>query len=160
MDRDDATSEATCSAPPDDRAAMPVDYVLEDQAGYLLRRAHQRATAVFLEIVGDSGLTPTQFAALAKLRQSGPLSQNHLGRLTAMDPATIQGVIQRLKARGLVERSADKNDRRRKVLNLTASGRNTVERLRDLAQKANDDILAPLNPGEREVFLRLLKRLA
>ncbi len=43
-------------------------YLLEQQAGHLLRRAHQRHTAIFQEIQGDSQLTPLQFAALVKLR--------------------------------------------------------------------------------------------
>jgi DNA-binding MarR family transcriptional regulator len=76
-----------------------------------------------------------------------------------MDPATIQGVVQRLRARGLIEREADNNDRRRKVLSLTASGRQIVGQLQALAAQANEAILAPLNGGEREVFLGLLKRL-
>ena len=160
MDRDDATAESTCSAPPDERAAMPVDYVLEDQAGYLLRRAHQRATAVFLEIVGDSGLTPTQFAALAKLRQSGPLSQNHLGRLTAMDPATIQGVIRRLSERGHIRRLDDPNDRRRTLITLTAAGRALVEPLQQRGLAVSAAILAPLGERDRKAFLRMLKKLA
>ena len=41
-------------------------------------------------------VTTTQFAALAKLAEQGPLSQNQLGRATAMDAATIKGVVGRL----------------------------------------------------------------
>ena len=74
-------------------------YVLEDQVGHLLRRAHQRHAAIFLENIGAGQLTPLQFAALVKLRDIGEVSQNHLGRLTAMDAATMQGVIRRLLAR-------------------------------------------------------------
>ncbi len=77
-------------------------YRLEAQVGHLLRRAHQRASATFLKHIGDPQITPTQFAALVKLADEGELGQNHLGRLTAMDPATIQGVIRRLKARALI----------------------------------------------------------
>ena len=62
-------------------------YVLEDQIGYLLRRAHQRASAIFQEIMTE-GLTPPQFAALVKIRDFGTVSQNRLGRSVAMDPAT------------------------------------------------------------------------
>ena len=54
---------------------------------------------------GPVELTPTQFAALVKVHDIGQVSQNQLGRLTAMDPATIQGVIQRLEARKLIERA-------------------------------------------------------
>jgi MarR family transcriptional regulator, lower aerobic nicotinate degradation pathway regulator len=87
-------------------------YVLEHQAGHLLRRAHQRHTTIFQDGMGDVQLTPTQYAALVKIRDTGQISQNQLGRLTAMDPATIQGVVQRLAARGLVDRTPDLHDRR------------------------------------------------
>ncbi|CAN0544703.1 unnamed protein product, partial [Laminaria digitata] len=63
------------------------DYLLEDQVGHLLRRAHQRHTAIFQATIGDPQLTPLQFASLMKLADVGEASQNHLGRLTAMDAA-------------------------------------------------------------------------
>lgn len=136
-------------------------YVLEEQVGHLLRRAHQRATAVFLAELGeDHQITPTQFAALVKLRDTGEQSQNELGRLTAMDPATIQGVIRRLVARQLVERSADPGDRRRSALRLTTRGRSLVERLMPLGVRVSARTLRPLTASERGVFLRLLARLA
>ena len=77
------------------------DYVLEDQIGHLLRRAHQRASAIFMARFAALQLTPTQYAALVKIRDEGEVSQNRLGRLTAMDPATMKGVIERLERRGL-----------------------------------------------------------
>ena len=47
------------------------DYILEDQVGHLLRRAHQRATAIFLEVLGEAfQITPTQYAALVKLHDA------------------------------------------------------------------------------------------
>ena len=89
------------------------DYLLEDQVGHLLRRAHQRHTSIFQANIGDQQLTPLQFAALMKLADVGEASQNHLGRLTAMDAATMQGVIKRLIARDLIARRPDLDDRRR-----------------------------------------------
>ena len=50
------------------------DYVLDDQVGHLLRRAHQRHTSIFQEHIGDSQLTPLQFAALVKLSDLGEVS--------------------------------------------------------------------------------------
>src|ERR1700722_10722267 len=74
-------------------------YVLDEQVGFALRQAQQRHTTIFAaKMIED--LTPTQWAALAKLREVGDCSQNHLGRLTAMDAATIKGVVDRLTARG------------------------------------------------------------
>ncbi|MGQ0675027.1 MAG: MarR family winged helix-turn-helix transcriptional regulator [Rhodospirillales bacterium] len=135
------------------------DYALEAQVGHLLRRAHQRATAIFLATIGEAQLTPTQWAALVKLRDTGGASQNHLGRLTAMDPATIQGVIRRLDARGLIERASDPDDKRRAVLRLTAAGLALVQRLAANAQAVSRRTLEPLVAEDRARFLKLLKAL-
>ena len=75
-------------------------YVLDDQVGFLMRVAMQRHTAIFMSRMIE-GLTQTQFAALAKLYEVGPCSQNHLGRLIYLDAATIKGVVDRLRVRGL-----------------------------------------------------------
>jgi DNA-binding MarR family transcriptional regulator len=136
------------------------DYRLEAQVGHLLRRAHQRHTALFEKGLGDLDLTPTQFAALVKIGDRGEVSQNLLGRLTAMDPATIQGVIQRLMARGLIERRPDPADRRATLLRLTGRGgalaREAVARAKTVTQAT----LEPLPSGERDTLLALLKKLA
>jgi MarR family transcriptional regulator, lower aerobic nicotinate degradation pathway regulator len=134
-------------------------FVLDEQVAHLLRRAHQRASALFLSVLTDAQLTPTQFFAMARLHEMGKLSQNRLGRLAAMDPATIQGVIRRLHERGFIERLADPTDRRRMVLSLSPSGQETVVRLLKDANRIGDEILAPLSDDEQDVFLRLLKRL-
>lgn len=136
------------------------DYRVEAQVGHLLRRAHQRATAHFLAHIGAADITPTQFAALVKLRDEGRLSQNHLGRLTAMDRATILGVIRRLDARGLIERAPDPHDGRRTVLSLSPKGAALIRRLVPNGFEVSDAILAPLSPAERKTFLALLRRLS
>lgn len=138
----------------------PGEYALEDQVGHLLRRAHQRATAIFLARIGEAELTPTQWAALVKLRDTAGASQNHLGRLTAMDPATIQGVVRRLEDRKLIERADDPDDRRRSMLRLTQQGAQLVDRLKDNAQAVSRAILEPLEARERAELLRLLRALA
>ncbi len=145
---------------PANGAAEAEDYVLEEQVGFLLRQAHQRSTAIFMDIMGDLDLTPRQFSVLMKVRKDGAVSQNRLGRLTAMDPATMQGVIQRLRERDLVSRRADPTDRRRTLLSLTATGRALVEDgLRARGNRVTEATLAALRPGERATFLRLLKKL-
>src|SRR3546814_19954400 len=83
-------------------------FFLDEQVSHLLRRAHQRASALFLTVLADAQLTPTQFFAMARLHEMGKLSQNRLGRLAAMDPATIQGVIRRLHERRSEERRVGK----------------------------------------------------
>ncbi len=68
-------------------------YVLEDQFGFILRRVNQRHTGIFADHIG-AALTTTQFATLAKLSEMGSCTQNLLGRHTAMDAATIKGVVE------------------------------------------------------------------
>lgn len=135
-------------------------YVLEDQVGHLLRRAHQRHTAIFQENIGDGQLTPLQFAALVKLGDLGEASQNRLGRLTAMDAATMQGVIKRLAARRLIARRPDPADRRRLVLTLTDAGRAVVDDAKERGRAITEATLAPLTAAERRTFLDLLRRLS
>ncbi len=134
-------------------------YVLEAQVGHLLRRAQQRHAAIFQEGIGEAQLTPTQFAALVKIKEHGQVSQNHLGRLTAMDPATILGVIQRLAVRDLIERHLDPDDRRHTLLRLTRGGHALVDSLIARARAISAATLAPLSPSEQGAVLALLKKL-
>ena len=136
------------------------DYILERQVGHLLRRAHQRHAAIFQEMITDSQLTPLQFAALVKLRDLGEVSQNQLGRLVAVDAATMQGVIKRLLARGLIARRPDPDDRRRLILSLTADSRALVEAAVAAGRDITRRTLEPLNPSEQRVFMDYLARLA
>lgn len=141
--------------PPD--APPLAEYRLQEQVGFVLRKANQRHIAIFASHIGD--LTPPQFAALARLHEVGETSQNQLGGLVAMDAATVKGVIDRLKARGLVELDGDKEDRRRLVVKLTALGRETVERLMPLAARVTAETLGPLNAREAATLLRLLAKI-
>jgi MarR family transcriptional regulator, lower aerobic nicotinate degradation pathway regulator len=134
-------------------------YILDQQVGHLLRRANQRHTALFAKRFAAFDLTPLQFAVLMRLREAGPLSQNLLGRETAMDPNTVQGVILRLLRRRLVTRSGSDEDKRRKLLSLTPDGRNLAERLVIEGQAITEETLAPLSAGQRRQFLGLLARL-
>ncbi|WP_292586723.1 MarR family transcriptional regulator, partial [Mesorhizobium sp.] len=108
--------------------------------------AHQRHVAIFAAHIAD--LTPPQFAALAKLYDIGETSQNQLGTFIAMDAATVKGVIDRLKARGLVDVSKHDVDKRRLLVNLTAEGREAVERLFPHARTITEETLAPLSTRE------------
>lgn len=133
-------------------------YKLDDQIGFVLRQVVQRHAAIFS--TGMEGeVTAMQWAALAKLQERGPLSQNLLGRLVAMDAATVKGVIDRLSARGLTETRPDPTDRRRHLVALTAEGEATVRRLLGQAARITEDTLAPLDPVERVTLTALLAKL-
>ncbi len=141
-------------------AATATDaYVLEAQVGHLLRRAHQRHVALFTQIFGVDGLTPMQYAALVKIGELAEVSQNLLGRLVAMDPATSQGVVKRLIEQGLVTRKDDPHDRRRARLSLTPAGQKMIDTHIPLGRVASAETLAPLSAEERAQLLALLSKV-
>jgi DNA-binding MarR family transcriptional regulator len=139
--------------------ARAAAYVLEDQVGFLLRCAHQRATEDFNATMGRFAVTPTQFAALSKLDDLESVSQNQLGRLTRMDPATVSGVVGRLIGRGLVRQSPDARDARLVLLALTPTGRSAVLEMKAAAAEVSRRTLQPLEPAEADALLRALARI-
>lgn len=133
------------------------DYVLDDQIGYLLRRVTQRHLAIFSDHVPE--VTTTQFAVLARLAQLGPLSQNLLGRETAMDAATVKGVVDRLSRLGLVTSRPDPQDRRRLTVALSPQGAALFEARKATALAVSAATLGPLSAGEAALLRALLVRL-
>jgi DNA-binding MarR family transcriptional regulator len=142
------------------RTASVLDgYVVEEQVGFLMRRANQRHSAIFLDGMAATELTPTQFTALIKVVELGRVTQNHLGRLAAMDPATIQGVVRRLLDRDLVTRTDDPLDRRTIVLAPTRAGLALAAQAVVAARRITEATLDPLTPEERRQLLSLLYKL-
>lgn len=133
-------------------------YMLDEQIGFLMRVASQRHTAIFATRMIE-GLTPPQFATLAKLREVGPCSQNKLGRLVFLDAATIKGIVDRLGARGFVVATDDPYDRRRRAVALTEQGRAVANAAVEVAADISEATLAPLNAEERRQIIELLKKL-
>ncbi len=133
-------------------------YRLEDQVGFYLRRAGQRHAAIFAQHMTDA-LTPTQWAALVKLAEYESLSQNLLGRETAMDAATIKGVVDRLLKRGFVKTGPDPEDGRRMRVSITRDGVAAVARGIAAATAITAETLAPLDDAERRTLVELLRRI-
>lgn len=134
------------------------EYRVDQQIGFFLRQANQRHVAIFSGRMGDR-LTTTQWAALSKLRDIQPTSQNQLGRETAMDVATIKGVVDRLVARDLVKSAPDPNDGRRLILSLTAEGDAALARNLPIAHAVTEETLSPLTSGERMILIELLTKI-
>ena len=142
-------------------AASPASrpYRIEEQIGYLLRRAHQRASAIFQVSIGDPNITPTQYSSMVKLNEYTELSQNLLGRLVGMDKATMQGVVRRLKERRLVDSRPDPGDARRTLLSLTTEGQRLVNKLLINGPAVSRETMKPLNTQEQRQLLELLSRI-
>ncbi len=135
-------------------------YDLPNHPAHVIRRAHQRATMRFQELMGHHGLTPTQLAALATVLRHGEVSQNQLGRMTAMDPSTISIVVRRLLKLGLVVGVASESDQRLSLIRMTPKGVRTTLPLLEESNEVARRVLSPLSAAEQKVFLALLHRVA
>jgi MarR family transcriptional regulator, lower aerobic nicotinate degradation pathway regulator len=141
---------------------MPVNSKTQDlqaMPGHYIRRLQQIAVAAFMQSTQDHQLTSVQFAALLALRDAPGIDQRSLGNRIAIDASTIGGVVDRLEDRGLVVRAPSKTDRRAKHLKLSAPGKKLLAATIPGVLEAQEMILAPLEPNERDLFMSLMHRL-
>ncbi|MEW6340572.1 MAG: MarR family winged helix-turn-helix transcriptional regulator [Paraburkholderia sp.] len=134
-------------------------YEFSEQIGHLLRRAYQRHLAIFAQTIDDPQLTAVQFAVLSANRRLGPSSMSDLGKATAIDGATVRGIIERLQARGLMELQANQDDRRKSVVDLTERGRQLLDVTTPTAAHISELTMSDLNAVERVAVLYLLRKL-
>ena len=134
-------------------------YNFKEQVGHLLRRNYQRHLAIFQAFADEKQLTSVQFVTLCAISDYGPSSQAQLVNSTAIDQATIRGIISRLEERKLIKLSADPLDKRKVVASLTGQGRQLLEKMIPSAREITVETVAPLNPAEREALMFLLRKL-
>jgi len=128
--------------------------------------ANIHAAGDLVEVAADMAKfaeEPREFAALD--RRSAHLAwrrcaQEHLTGVTARGEArTIGGLIDRLEAKGLVQRSVGEHDRRTKLLTLTRAGSALLKEVSPKVRSIQSRLLAPLSAGERKEFLAMLERI-
>lgn len=133
---------------------------INDMPGHLIRRLHQISTSVFADKMSEAGqdITPVQFAALTALEGNPGIDQATLAGLIAYDRVTIGGVVDRLEAKGLLQREVSPRDRRARILKLTAEGAALTATLRPAVTALQEDILQGLTAKEKAEFLRLIAK--
>jgi len=127
--------------------------------GYLLRRLHQIHYALFFEECAGFDITPVQYGLLTTLSLNPDLDQNSLGRELGIDRTNVADVLNRLARRGLLERRRSPHDRRMVLARLTPAGEKLTKRMYRSMQRAQERLLKPLLPHERQAFIITLIRL-
>jgi DNA-binding MarR family transcriptional regulator len=135
----------------------PIDIDL--QPGHAIRRLHQISVGIFLQETGERGVTPVQYAALQVVGNQPGIDQRTLARNIALDASTTGGVVDRLEARGWLERRTAPEDRRVRQLVLTAAGEQALAETVPAMLRAQEQILAPLPEPQRGEFMRMLQLL-
>ena len=139
--------------------ATPPTLPLTDLPGHYIRRLQQIAVGVFMEETQAFGVTPVQFAALNALLATPGIDQRTLAASIGFDTSTIGGVVDRLEARGWLQRQVSPEDRRARLLTLTPEGQRLLQDVAASVLSTQERILAPLSEDERRTFLRMLKVL-
>ncbi len=135
------------------------DYDFSEQVGHLLRRAYQRHTALFQQLIPDTQLTAAQFVVLCSIRDVGPCSMSEIVKRTAIDQATVRGIIERLKTRKLLVVRHDESDRRKVLVSLTDEGQGLVTHVVPFAFEISERTFVGFNPAERMALLYLLRKM-
>ncbi|MBT2383596.1 MarR family winged helix-turn-helix transcriptional regulator [Streptomyces sp. ISL-11] len=109
------------------------------------------------EAAGKHSLTGAQAKVLALLSLE-PMPMRRIAQQLKCEPSNVTGIVDRLEARGLVERRPDADDRRVKLAAATTDGKLTAARLRESLDFAREP-LAGLSAQERTVLRDLLRRM-
>lgn len=118
-------------------------------AGSLNRRIDTALTA--------EGFSVDQWRVLSYLDESGPCTMSTLALTTGTNAATLTRLVDRLVSYALVYRSADRGDRRRVLVHLSARGHETTDRLRPLVASAEHESARGLSVEECDELTRLLR---
>ncbi len=140
-------------------APMAKSFDFQNTPGHLVRRAHQRTVALFMEETAGFDVTPVQFAILHELLAQPGEDQVTLASRVAFDAATSGSVIGRLEKRGWIRREPDTRDRRRKLLWITPEGEVAALQMRAAAERVQERLTAPLTMDERAQLMALLTKV-
>ena len=127
-----------------------------------ITRLYLLQSASFAEVFGRYGLTFGEYEVLAALRRSGPpyrLNPSNLFNSLVLSSGAMTNRLDRLEEAGLVERLPDPDDRRGRLVALTAHGIETVDTT-VLDHLANEErLLSALSAEERQLLAGLMRRL-
>lgn len=128
--------------------------------GYLLARARAQAFRAFDRSVGSPfELRPVEFSVLVLLKGNTNASQAQLASSMHVAAPNMTGILRRLEDRGLVQRSRSDEDRRVQNIELTAAGRELVDRATAASRDMDRQWMARLSGAEQAMLLELLGKL-
>jgi DNA-binding MarR family transcriptional regulator len=125
----------------------------------LARRFQQICVTMVAAALSGAGIVQLEWAMIIFIDEVPGIDQRRLSQAMGIDRNSVSSILERLEAKGLVERRINGSDKRARELYLTAKARDLQRRFRPKIRAANDRILNPLKPGERKLFIDMLTRL-
>lgn len=126
---------------------------------FLLHEVARLLRKRFEQISRESGLTRSQWQALAYLAQNEGINQSGLAELLDVEPITLSRILDKLEACGLIERHPHPSDRRVRILRLAPAARAKLMQARKLGEIARLEALTGLPEAEGLRLLETLKTL-
>ena len=120
---------------------------------HLLHRAGQCAGDIFAAEIGETDLTPRQYAVLLTVSLNEGLSQTDLVEQTGVDRSTLADIVRRMLKKGLLQRRRTKEDARAYAVKLTEEGWRVLKASDPVIKRVDDRILAALPSKQREQLL-------
>lgn len=140
------------------KQAAPVS-ALEDHLGYWLRFVSNHVSHAFQTKVEALGVTVAEWVALRELFDAGEVAPSELAERLGMSRGAISKLVDRLIAKGLVERSDEGPDRRYRSARITSAGKKLVPRLARLADGNDIEFFGHLDPGRRQQLAETLREI-
>ena len=131
----------------------------DEPVGFLISDVARLMRTVFDRRVRKLGLTRAQWLVLTRLHRRPGASQSELADMMEVEKATAGRLIDRLEAKGWVERRAQAGDRRINRVYLTAEAERVHKRIWRVAEATVDDALDDLSEREAGQLLKLLSRV-
>ena len=125
----------------------------------VLFKAHRAIGQVAQALRKTSCLGESEFRVLEVLLHKGPLPVNVIGPKVDLVPGSISVAVDRLYGRGLVSRTEDPDDRRIRLVDLTAAGKLLIEGVFRYHAANLEKIMSVLSDDERIQLESLLKRV-
>ncbi|AZG09816.1 MarR family transcriptional regulator [Pigmentiphaga sp. H8] len=135
-------------------------FELTDVVSHLLRRAHFRAEALFMQTFHDEDLTPRQKALLITVCKHPGATQNQLAEDIALDRNSLADMINRLVRKGYLRRRRSADDKRAYAVTITQAGVDVLERVLPRDKEVEEAIIAALPPEYQALFVKCLKLMA
>ena len=123
--------------------------LLHDVARTMRTRFDQKARATH-------AMTRAQWIILSRLQRQPGMSQNEMAAICEVEPITVARLVDRLEARGLVERRSDPSDRRIRRLHLLPAAKPILETINDARDTMSERITAGLDDETRNTLIDAL----
>ena len=124
-----------------------------------LARAREKVMAPIREMLSESGITEQQWRVLRALSESGALDATKLADRACLLLPSLTRIIQTMLEKGYVSRSTDKEDRRRQLITITASGQTIIDDNRQQATAISSRFISALGEQRYEELLDSLQAL-